>query len=219
MWKELHTNALNFPDGTTINNQGAERRVYKMEIRRTNKYWWDGQEHSAKQRSVKDYERGSSSTGETTARRKDKCRFHFRGDCKQVEKCEYSHQIDGPITDEEVEVFINTQKLDKKTADFIWNQPETVKRAIVYRSEMLYVNNKLAVMKKRAQDGLPGKRKQDDLQHEWQNYQRLKTNDENTSVPSAAATNRGYEASTEEIPHDQRSEKAYAVPYKESVDK
>ena len=61
-----------------------------------------------------------------------------------------SHQIDGPITDEQVDVFIYVQKLDKESANFVWNQTELVKRAVVYRGDMLYVSNQFAAVNTRA---------------------------------------------------------------------
>ena len=78
-----------------------------QEENKTNKQeWWGGHNHSAikgPRRNVKDNEDDSSSKGATTARRKDKRRFHLRGDCAKGETCNFSLQIDRPITAEEVE--------------------------------------------------------------------------------------------------------------------
>ena len=68
--------------------------------------------------------------------RNNNYRFHFRGGCRNGDKCEYSRQIDGPTTYEEIEDFIYAHKLNRKAADFLWNQTEPVNRAIVYREDM-----------------------------------------------------------------------------------
>ena len=78
------------------------------------------------------------------------------------DQCDFSHMIEGPITDEEFEEYMWTQRLDNETAEFLRSQTDPEKRAIVYSGNLSNVKNQFHMVQSRSKMRIPGSSKQED---------------------------------------------------------